>query len=85
MTPDLDMLNKFLDEKCLDSKTDLSFVSFHLAFERWLPSNQRHQITRDDLSLLMRGQDRFNLYVDGHKVFVLKCTIPEEQRDMVGS
>lgn len=85
MTVDLDTLNSFLDEKCTSSKANIPFVAFQLAFQRWLPSNQRYQVTRDGLFWLMQAQDRFNLHVEGRKVFVLNCTIPEEQRDMVGS
>lgn len=75
----------FMGERCVISKANISFAAFYLAFEQWLAPSQRHQLTGAGLIWLMQAQDRFNLHVEGRKVFVLNCTIPGEQRDMVGS
>lgn len=82
---DYDDLRNFIKKKCVHANTNLSFASFCVAFQRSLPAERQEEYSQSELLSLMRGQYYFDLHFDGRRFFVVNCTIPGEQREMVGS
>ena len=82
---ELDDLTKFIQNKCTRANTNLSFASFCIAFQRYLPAERQDEYSRSKLLSLMSDQDQFDLHFDGRRLYVVNCTIPGDQREMVGS
>ena len=79
---DLHNLERFINERCVKSKTTLPFSAFVTAFNRWLPTGI--SIARDDVFFLMQGQNYLDMHAIERRALVF-CVIPEEQSEMVGS
>jgi hypothetical protein len=74
-------LFSFMNERCVKSKSSMSFNAFAEAFRQWLPVDKRILVERNELYELMSKQSRYVVDDDN----VRGIAIPGTQREMVSS
>lgn len=77
-------LNTFLEQRCVPSHANVPFAAFLTAFQSWLPDDR--VVDREELIEAMSSQSRYKIHqTPGQRTVVLRCAMPEDQREMTSS
>ncbi len=81
---DMVELNAFLEQRCVPSHANVPFAAFLTAFQAWLPDDR--VVYREELLDAMSSQPNYDVHQSpGQRTVVLRCAMPEDQREMTPS